>query len=136
MRIQTISQSPKVSSAKLGVYCSLFCLGAGLVYGWLESMNYPVNSFGKGWMAFSTTLFWSGVVVAFLMHRKGFRGAPLIFLAVYGINIIVSLFSVNMYDFKQARSHLIMQLQEQDSHRTMGDYFFPPPDYSPNSNSK
>ena len=121
---KTITPPPKVSSAKIGIYCTLFCLGAGLVYGWLESMNYPVNSFGKGWMAFSTTLFWGGVVVAFLMHIKGFRGAPLIFLAVYGVNIIVSLFSVNLYDFKQ-------ELQRGNPQLMMGDYFFPPPDYNP-----
>lgn len=119
-----LKQSPKVSSAKIGIYCTLFCLGAGLVYGWLESMNYPVNSFGKGWMAFSTTLFWGGVVVAFLMHIKGFRGAPLIFLAVYGVNIIVSVFSVNAYDFKQ-------EMQKSNPQLMMGDFFFPPPDCNP-----
>ena len=124
MKFQTIPQSPNVSSAKLGVYCSLFCLGTGLVYGWLESMNYPVNSFCKGWMAFSTTLFWGGVVAAFLMHKKGVKAAPLVFLAVYGVNIIVSLFSVNTFDVNQ----------EAKVHSMMGDFFvIEPPDYSPNN---
>lgn len=86
-------------------------------------------------MAFSTTLFWGGVVVAFLMFRKGMRPASLVLLAVYTVNISVSVYAVNNCELNADIEKLYAQQIESTnihpSHRMLGDFFFPPPDYSP-----
>ena len=137
MKLQTISQAPKVSSAKLGVYCAIFCLATGLVYGWLESMSYPVNSFSKGWMAFSTTLFWGGAIVSFVLFKNGRKHAPLVLLAVYAINIVVSVLAVN--DCNLANFRVLLPTNESrvesgdinSFHRGLRDFISTPNYYDP-----
>lgn len=96
MKFQALSETPKVSSAKLGIYCSIFCLVAGIAYGNLESISYPVNSFAKGLISFSSALFWGGAICSFFLLKQGKKFAPLVLLGVYAINIFVSLYAVNI----------------------------------------
>lgn len=105
MKVETLQQTPKVSSAKLGIYCVIFCLTAGLVYGNLETMHYPVTPFAKGLIAFSNALFWGGAVVAFFMFKRGNKLAPLLLLFVYAVNVLVPLYAINVCGLRS--NHII-----------------------------
>lgn len=76
------------SSAKIGLISSLFCLTAGLLYGVVESTyRHALSDFGKGLLAFSTTLFFFAIVFSFIANRSGKRWASMILLAAYTLNI-------------------------------------------------
>ncbi|MBX9951608.1 MAG: hypothetical protein K2Y39_20730 [Candidatus Obscuribacterales bacterium] len=96
MRLESTQTPPRVSSAKIGIYCSVFCLFAGLIYGNLESIHYPVNPFAKGLISFANALLWGGVIWSLLLFKQGKKLAPLILLGAYAVNVSVSLLSVNL----------------------------------------
>jgi len=96
MKMESVRKKPKVSSAKIGIYCSVFCLIAGLIYGNLESIHYPVNPFAKGLISFANALFWGGLFWSLLLFKQGKKLAPLILLGAYAVNVSVSLFTVNL----------------------------------------
>jgi hypothetical protein len=96
MKFQALSEKPKVSSAKLGIYCTIFCLVAGIIFGSLKAMSYPANSFGMGLISFAWSLFWCGLTFSLVNIKAGNKRAPLFLLGIYGFNILISIFVVNV----------------------------------------
>lgn len=96
MTKESIRTRPKVSSAQIGIYCSVFCLLTGLIYGNLESIHYPVNPFAKGLISFANALLWGGAFWSLVLFKRGNKLAPLILLGAYAVNVSVSLLTVNL----------------------------------------
>lgn len=117
MKVETIKQTPKVSSAKLGIYCTVFCLVAGLIFGTLKATDYPVNPFGMGLVSFAWTLFWCGLLFALLKCRAGSKRAPLVILGMYAVNILISLFVCNFCQLGTER--------HEQTYGLMGDFDLP-----------
>lgn len=123
MKIQALSETPKVSSAKLGIYCTIFCLVSGLIFGTLKSSNYPVTPFGMGLVSFAWALFWCGLGLAALKLRTGNRIVPLLILGIYTVNIAVSIYVLNCCQ--------ITSTNYGPSYIGLGDFGFPPKEMLP-----
>jgi hypothetical protein len=106
MKFQALPETSKVSSAKLGIYCTIFCLVAGIIFGNLKAMSYPANSFGMGLISFAWSLFWCGLTFSLLNINAGSKRAALFLLCIYGVNVLISIFVVNVCSSRECTQPL------------------------------
>lgn len=81
-----------VSTANIGIFCVLFCMMAGFIYGGFEVAQYPANAFGKGLLAFGGSLFWSALIYSFIRHKRNEKFGSLILLSAYVLNVCLFIF--------------------------------------------